>query len=481
VIDRDLGWTGTVVVALALAIASGCMVEDEASDAAGAEQDLDADVAPAPAAPCDRTVAVATTSALADSIAHARAGDCIVAASGSYRGTTIKVKGTADHPVVVRAAQRGRATFTTALRLDDASYVTVEGFAYTGDANVRIEDSDHCRITRSRFRLDGGTFVTVTGTSDRTRIDHGDFGPLASNGHLVAATGFSTRTRIDHNHFHDVASAGGNGRETVMVGCCGATYDYHAAKHVVEHNLFESCDGENEMIGIKSSSNTVRHNTIRRSRGFISLRAGRGNRIYGNYILGEGKAGTGGIRLFEDDHVIYNNYVDSEDIPLAMTNGDPPGGGHAAIERVTVVFNTFVVHGAEVKIGGTGHTVPPSDSVFSNNLLYGDDKLIVERNPAGVTYRGNIAFRTRSGTIGVDKPAAQFRVVDPKMARAGAILRPASSSPVADAAAGVFAFVTDDVDGRDRDDRLDVGAFETSSGAAARGPLTAADVGPDAP
>jgi hypothetical protein len=464
-------------VALLLGAASACTGEDPEDPAAWLDEEPDL---PTPfATPCVHTVQVTTSGALATAVSVAKPGDCIVAADGSYAGPTIRVKATAAKPVVVRAAHRGKAVFTSKVRLLDASYVTVSGFDYTSKANATIEDSDHCRLTRSRFALDGGTFVTVTGTSDRNRIDHSDFGPLVNNGHLLNPTGFSTRTRIDHNHFHDVKSAGGNGRETISLGCCGATYDYHATNNVVESNLFVNCDGENEMIGLKSSKNTVRHNTIRRSRGFISLRAGRGNRIYGNYILGEGKAGTGGIRVFEDDHVIYNNYVDTEDMPLALTNGDAPGGTHAAIENVTVVHNTFIAHGEAVKIGGTGHTVPP-EGVFADNLLVGDSKCIYERNANDLAFSGNIAFRKSNGTIGVDRPKNQFRVADPQLKSVAGALRPSASSPVVDAALESFSFLDDDVDGRAREATADVGAFEASSSAAPRAPLTPADVGPDA-
>ena len=467
------------VVALVLGLGAGCDVEGE--DPAGWADEADADEAwLSAAAACVRTVQVSTSSALANAVKQAKPGDCIVAANGSYSAPAIRVKATAEAPVVVRAANRGKATFTSKLSVRDASYVTVDGFDYTGGANVTIEDSDHCRITRSRFRLDGGTFVKVTGTSDRNRIDHSDFGPKTGKGSFVQPTGKSTRTRIDRNHFHDV-SGGSNGRETVMLGCCGPEADYHKAKNVVEHNLFVNCDGENEMIGIKSSDNTVRYNTIRRSRGYISLRAGRANRIHSNYILGEGKEGTGGIRLFEDDHVIYNNYVETQDVPLAMGNGDAPGGSHAAIERATVVFNTFIARDQPLKIGGGGHQVPPSDSVFSNNLVYGSVRPILERDPGGVSYKGNIVFRTTSGETGVNRPADQFRKIDPKLSSSGGVLRPLASSPVIDKGVGSFDFVSDDVDRRAREGAPDVGAFEASSSAAPGKPLTAADVGPAAP
>ena len=62
----------------------------------------------------------------------------------------------------------------------------------------------------------------------------------------------------------------------------------------VEHNLFEECDGEIEIISNKSGKNTFRHNTFRRSSGTLTLRHGNWAEVYGNYFLGEGRAEAGG-------------------------------------------------------------------------------------------------------------------------------------------------------------------------------------------
>ena len=57
---------------------------------------------------------------------------------------------------------------------------------------------------------------------------------------------------------------------------------------------------------MKSSGNTIRYNTIRSQLGGIVLRHGNGNRVESNYIL----AGSNGIRIYGNDHLIVNNYVD---------------------------------------------------------------------------------------------------------------------------------------------------------------------------
>ncbi len=73
----------------------------------------------------------------------------------------------------------------------------------------------------------------------------------------------------------------------------------------VEYNLFERVNGDPEAISVKSSGNTIRYNTIRSSLGGIVLRHGNNNRVEGNYLL----AGSNGIRIYGNDHLIVNNYV----------------------------------------------------------------------------------------------------------------------------------------------------------------------------
>jgi hypothetical protein len=441
---------------------------------------------PAPAAPaapppsaetplpaCKRTVPVASGT-LAGAIASALPGDCLIAGDGEYPALTIGVKGTSEAPIVVRAASRGAAVFTGRVQLEGAAHVVIEGFDYAGASGLTITSANHNRITRSRFRLGGGTWVTINGTSDSNRFDHNEMGPLNAQGHFLNPTGLSRRTRIDHNHLHDFAPCGGNGCEAISLGCCGAAADAHETFNVVEHNLLVNCDGESEMIGMKSSSNTIRFNTIRTSRGQISFRAGKKNTAHSNYILGGGKPGTQGIRLLDEDHLVYNNYVDVVGFPLRMQHGDVPG--FPPIRRARVVHNTFVVNGAAIELGGTNHSVAPAESTFANNLILGSGPLINER--ADIALAGNIAFAT-GGAVGVDKPADQIEVIDPQLTRVGDIWRPTAAGPATDAASGSFPFVTHDIDGQPRP-RPDVGAHETSP-APARAPLTPADVGPDAP
>ncbi|MGR5543374.1 chondroitinase-B domain-containing protein, partial [Vibrio campbellii] len=66
---------------------------------------------------------------------------------------------------------------------------------------------------------------------------------------------------------------------------------------------------ERELISIKSGGNVIGGNTIFESAALISLRHGKANVVDSNVIIGNEKRLTGGIRIYDEDHVIKNNYI----------------------------------------------------------------------------------------------------------------------------------------------------------------------------
>jgi poly(beta-D-mannuronate) lyase len=394
-----------------------------------------------PLPPCKNTVQVANAGALGGALSAAKAGDCLILADGEYAAPTISAKGTADAPVVVRAANRLKASFNGVVKMDGSSYLVLEGFTFPGASGTSIGGSaDHVRVSRCRFN--SGSFH-VEGSAHDNRVDHSEFGPKNTDGNLVQPTGMSTNTRIDHNYLHDVSPSGGNGRETMRLGCCGATFDYHDTGNIVEHNLLVNCSGEAEIISIKSSANTVRYNTIRTSSGNLSLRAGRHNIIYGNWVFGTGN--QGGIRMYEDDHKIFNNYIATGQALIANRSD----AIHAVVKNALIVHNTFL---GSVLLAGMNNT-------FSDN--------ITSATPApslgGATAMGNMT----------DTEAGLMKMGEIEVITAG--------SKAVDAAVGSFPFVMDDVNGQPRTGKLDVGADEFSTAPELYHPLMPADVGPDSP
>jgi hypothetical protein len=445
-----------------------------------------------------RTVRVADSDALESAFGDARAGDRIVLADGTYAigGMTGK-NGTAAAPITVVAENRGRAVIGDGqLEVADSSYVTFQGLKFTNSDTLKITRSNHVRLTRNHFRLTEESslkWVIIQGAgSHHNRIDHNLFEEKHQLGNFITIDGSETQQsqhdRIDHNHFRDIGPRADNEMEAIRVGWSGISRS--SGFTVVESNLFENCDGDPEIVSVKSNDNVVRYNTFRASQGVLSQRHGNRGVFHGNFFLGEGKAETGGIRLYGQDHKVYNNYFEGltgtgHDAALQIDGGDVDTSGalnaHWRVYRATVVNNTFVNNVSNIEIGAN-YSLPPVDSVIADNVVTGSrGKLINEvRKPLNMTYSGNVAWPTGSATLGVSVPAGSVRAVDPLLALDGSLYRIGAGSPAIDSGTGGHVFVTDDMDGQARSGGVDVGADERSASTVARAPLTAVDVGPGA-
>ena len=467
------------------------------------------------------TLNVTDNASLSSALATVQPGDTVLLADGTYSGFTLTRSGTAAAPILIKAATRGAATIASGIiRLSQTSYVTIEGLTITTPGSsqpvdgesfrvaVWFDSATHCRLTRCTLRLSGHSssthWVMLGGSSQHNRIDHCEFGPNSvANCHLIWPRGNRTiagvtpnptvdrgpwaegrgpfnpnmarHTRIDHNYFHDHLPTTDNGGETIVLGGLGMTGDYQDTFTVIEHNLWDNCWGDAELVSVKTSSSTIRYNTVRRSGGGFVSRAGNKTRIYGNFMLQEGRTGSGGIRLHEKDHLVYNNYIErTAGEAIHVGDGDPHDSAsftHGQVVRARIVHNTFVDCGAFDT--SNAHPLDPIELVVANNIL-------LRTNYSGHDVQPGWAFA--QNFISPNNPnRAGFNVVDPQLVRVGEIMQLAVQSPAIDAAVAAHsAFILEDVDGHVRS-APDVGADEFSVAAALRRPLTAADVGPNAP
>lgn len=434
---------------------------------------------------------------LAEAMANAEAGDRIVLADGDYEiGKLSGRHGTESAPIDIVAEHRGKAVITDGqLEVSDSSYVTFEGLTWTNSDTLKIDGSNHVRLSRNHFHLteeESLKWVIIQGEdSHHNRIDHNLFEDKHQLGNFITIDGSETQQsqydRIDHNYFRDIGPRAENEMEAIRVGQSDISRsDGHT---VIESNLFEDCDGDPEIVSVKSNENVVRYNTFLTSQGVLSQRHGNRGAFYGNFFLGGGKSGTGGIRIYGQDHTIYNNYFEGltgsgYDAALQVDGGDVDTSGalssHWRVYRATIVHNTFVNNVSNIEVGAN-YDLAPVDSVIADNVVTGGEgKLFNEvRAPKNMTYAGNIAWPTGSATVG-DVPDDGVRVADPLLAEDGAVYRIGADSPAVDAGTGPDDFVTDDMDGQARAGVPDTGADEYATDAVVRGPLTAAEVGPDA-
>jgi poly(beta-D-mannuronate) lyase len=427
-------------------------------------------------------------------IAGAVPGTIITVANGTYEGPIpiTGKRGTRDEPIVIRAESVGGVVLTgdQSFVLSASSDVTISGFAFRGQTSTFDvpPDCKRIRLTRNDFQLadvEGLHWVMIRG--DQTEFDHNEFHDKSTLGIYLGVEGAGTDqmaagVRIHHNYFRDHTFPGDNGGEPIRLGVSPRALSTAGA--VVEFNLFERANGDPEAVSVKSSGNTVRHNTIRDSLGGIVLRHGNGTRVEGNYLL----SGENGIRIYGNDHLIVNNYlerINGSGVVLGSGNirdhypGEPADSrrGNDAPDRVRIALNTVL--DCEVAISGESHrTLPPLGCAVTDNLLVADNGQLVNMPfQDGITWSGNIHWGQAT-----DGNAPAFTRVDPRLAAGpDGVRRLTPGSPAINAASRSYRDVAVDLDGDHRTGRAaDVGADEYSARRSTYRPLTPVDVGPHA-
>ena len=448
-----------------------------------------------------------TPQELSSAIASSGPGDTIIMANGTWTDVVISfyAQGVEGDSITLRAETPGQVILNGNSRLKiGGSYLKVDGLWFDQGAlrsghliEFRRSSSrltTHSRLTNCTITnynpssyLTEYKWVSIYGAHNR--VDHCHFAGKSHDGATLVVwlrdppNDSPVWHRIDNNHFGHRPELGKNGGETIRIGT--SSRSMQDAYVTVEHNLFEECDGEIEIISNKSGNNVFRHNTFLRSSGTLTLRHGNEANVYGNYFLGEGKSGSGGVRIIGERHKVYNNYF--QDLrgtgyrsALAVVNGIPnsPLNRYFQVKDAVVAFNTFV-DVEETFVIGAGNSstqsLAPDGLQIANNLVETRNGPIIEYEdtPINVTYASNVFFGAESGIGQVDG----ILIADPALVFDQDVWRPTSTS-VAVGAATSIDFVTHDIDGQERDGLPDIGADEISLSPVVYRPLTSQDVGP---
>src|SRR6266404_7113571 len=300
----------------------------------------------------------------------AKPGDSIILQNGVWNNIVIKLNcsGTREEPIVFKAQTAGKVIISgiSQLRLG-GNYIIVDGLLFTNGyspsnavIDFRISNKElanNCRVTNSVVdgfnkpkRMSDDNWVSFSGKNNR--LDHCSFLNKKNLGVLVAVILDDDRSRqnfhsIDHNYFGIRPPLASNGGESIRVGV--AEHCQFNSNTQIKNNFFEYCDGETEIISIKSGSNVVSNNVFKECQGSVVLRHGNDNAVTNNLFLGYGKEATGGVRVINRGQWIINNFFykcrgESFRSPLAIMNGIPnsPPTRYVQVTDAVVMNNTFV-------------------------------------------------------------------------------------------------------------------------------------------
>ena len=344
-------------------------------------------------------LSVSTPQELVKTGIQAKAGDTVVIKSGNYLNCNliISAKGTAVQPIVFMAQVPGSVHFTGNSYLHiTGTYITVSGVVFkngfAGKNHVwqfshGKEVANNSRITASSIqsfnnplRLDENHWLTLSGKNNR--VDHCNFTDKTNLGVLVAVLLDDDRSRInnhsiDSNYFGIRKPLGSNAGEMIRVGVSQHCTFY--SNTVIKNNFFEYCDGETEIVSIKSCGNKVVGNVFKECQGAVVLRHGNDNTVEGNLFYGNDKEGTGGVRVINEGNWIVNNFMShckgqGFRSPLAIMAGvfNSPANRYLPVRDAVIANNTFlnctpfsISEGKDAE-----RSVDPKNVLLLNNLFY---------------------------------------------------------------------------------------------------------------
>lgn len=433
------------------------------------------------------TITVSSIAELQAAIDRARPGDVILVKDGVYTtGSDIIINktGTAAQPITIAAQNGGAAEITGAggfNLVSPAAYIVIKGFKFTHAASKARSSagSSFCRWTQNIFETPGnGEDLTIAGND--TEVDHNTFQNKDAMGRFLAIRGtgsqIAERLWIHHNYFRSHKNQGGkNGAEAFQFGLSG--FSLSSSNSIVEYNLFEDCEGENELISIKASAVTLRYNTIRNCPAQFTLRHGNKCQVYGNYFIN-----TPGLRIFGDDHVVHSNYFENCSLAINIGNGGAevadgaPLVSHDRPDRALIACNTLVNNKSNIIQTARKNGLGSTSITIADNIIQGGGATASIVGPAvNHVWTGNIIFNTNGAG---DMPKEGYTVVDPKLIRdASGIFHLQPGSVAIDAVKDAFPLITADMDGQARTGPLDKGADEFSTAAAKARILNPSDVG----
>ena len=437
---------------------------------------------------------------------QAQPGDVVLLRDGTWRDQYLQFSGNGRKgaPITLKPQYSGKVVLTGNSRLDiSGSWLVAEGLRFeNGALNERQHvvrfsgskgDATDCRLTNSIIANYNPSnpqirYFWVALHGKRNQVDHCRFEGQNNVGVTIAVMR-SKPERDDHlieyNYFLNRPSIGRNGGETIRIGT--GPHASSSSGTIVQYNLFERTNSDLEVVSLKSSDNIVRFNTFRQVAGTITLRQGNRNRILGNFIIGDGADGTGGIRVTGNDHVIANNILqdlrgtEGGGIILICGTADDQKAAYTVARRVVIAHNTMVnVNGALLKLDNRcerpGQVMLAEKLKVINNLMVTSDGQLVDGEERDDwEWEGNVGYnptgekKTRRG-LKLNAQALGGKASDE-------VWRPESTSPARKA--GVKNnFVVDDIDGQKRNEPFDVGADEISQLPILNRPLTATQVGP---
>ncbi len=328
-------------------------------------------------------------------------GDSLILANGVWKDAQLSFKGngTPDKFIYLVAETPGRVSIEGKSRLQlSGQYLYVSGLKFVNGStpkSVVIEFRtgsteyaynsvlSHCVIDKFNQSAKDSADHWVGIYGKKNTVEYCYFGGKSNEGTTLVvwpndSNSINNGHLIYRNHFGPRPRLGANGGETIRIGTSQVCHLNSGT--IVDGNYFERCNGEVEVVSNKSGENKFVNNTFFECEGSLVLRHGNNALVSGNWFIGNGKINTGGVRIINEGHKIFNNYFyklagDEFRSGIAIMNAIPnsPANGYAPVRNVMIANNTFYdcvnPWAFGVGFGERNRIVRPESTLLLNNLI----------------------------------------------------------------------------------------------------------------
>ena len=384
-------------------------------------------------------------------------------------------------PVVVRPQTPGGVLFMgwTALRVQ-ASHVVLRElrFGHVEDTALRLEGASHSRVTQCQFEQCGsslssfGHVLNVGWDSHSNRVDH----CLFLNSKSMSLARAPTRTPSRATHTGSASATASTTISSATSTASGATGRRPSRSGkarppalpaaLIAYNVFENASGDSEIISLKSSGNTVRHNLFVDCDGSLTLRNGNENTVAANVL----RATVDGVSVRGERHRIVNNlFVGLKGAAVLLNTGKQGDETYGAVRQCLIAHNTAVACGSglrtEEPTADATAAYPEANRALHNLFVGSQGTLVRLGHPSHVQLQGNLFWATGKAAAGTT--GENVVVADPRLGGDWLPVIPGPGSPALDAAAPL-PDVADDFWGvpRPQAHRADLGGHRAGHGSA---------------
>lgn len=317
-------------------------------------------------------------------------GDFVFILDGIYNNVQIDINvfGSLENRISIQSKTPGKVILSGNTRIIlSGKYITLGNFIFeNGGGSIELHGYGN-RLAGSRISFNESDGPIISVFSQNNRVDHCIIENFSRSGVWleIKRSGDLDYALIDHNIFRNRAEGNGNGFETIRIGTSGASLTN--SRTLVYANMFEKCDGEIEIISVKSSENIIYKNVFKDSKGSLTLRHGNRNIVAKNKFLQNNIEGASGIRILGEDHLIYKNYLsevnngDTIGSAISISNGIPNSrlNGYLQVKRVKILNNILLNNNFDFAFGiqQSGGNLLPLDLDFENNIVYKTNQDII--------------------------------------------------------------------------------------------------------